>query len=48
MKFYHWTSSLAPIEDKILPPDNHSFGVNEAGITKHAQKVLFHHSERLC
>lgn len=41
MRFYHGTSSLAPIDDKILPPDMHSFGINEEGRTKHAQKVFF-------
>lgn len=41
MKFYHGTSSLADIGDKILPPDQHSFGINEQGRTKHAQKVFF-------
>lgn len=41
MKFYHGTSSLTPIQDKLLPPDQHSFGINEKGRTKHAQKVFF-------
>lgn len=41
MKFYHGTSSLAEIDDKILPPDQHKFGINEQGRTKHAQKVFF-------
>ncbi|AGH32207.1 hypothetical protein VPHG_00142 [Vibrio phage 11895-B1] len=41
MIFYHGTTSLAPIEDKLLPPDQHDFGINEQGRTKHAQKVFF-------
>ena len=41
MPFYHGTSSLAPISDRITPPDGHSFGINEVGRTKHAQKVFF-------
>tara|TARA_R110000850_G_scaffold244414_1_gene369266 strand:- start:266 stop:559 length:294 start_codon:yes stop_codon:yes gene_type:complete len=41
MTFYHGTSSLTPIQDKLLPPDAHSFGINEEGRTKHAQKVFF-------
>ena len=41
MRFYHGTSSLAPIGEKILPPDTHSFGINEVGREKHAQKVFF-------
>ncbi len=41
MAFYHGTSTLAEIEDKLLPPDLHGFGINELGRTKHAQKVFF-------
>lgn len=41
MKFYHGTSSKAGISDKILPPSYHSFGVNEEGRVKHADKVFF-------
>lgn len=41
MKFYHGTSSLAEIKDKILPPDLHTFGINEQGRKKHSEKVFF-------
>ncbi len=41
MKFYHGTSSLAEIENMILPPDAHTFGINEPRRSKHAQKVFF-------
>ena len=41
MAFYHGTSSLAEIKNKLLPPDLHNFGINEKGRTKHSQKVFF-------
>ncbi|CAH9014988.1 putative ADP-ribosyl transferase [Vibrio phage 424E50-1] len=41
MKFYHGTSTLAGIQGKVLPPDQHDFGINEINRSKHAQKVFF-------
>ena len=41
MAFYHGTSSLANIENKILPPCHHKFGINEQGRVKHENKVFF-------
>lgn len=39
--FYHGTSSLANIDDVILPPEAHDFGINEQERTKNLDKVFF-------
>lgn len=41
MPFYHGTSSLSCLEDKLLPPSQHSFGINEIDRKKHDNKVFF-------
>lgn len=41
MAFYHGTSTIADIKDKILPPCHHNFGINEQGRVKHENKVFF-------
>lgn len=41
MKFYHGTSSKSGVSEKILPPCQHNFGINEDGRVKHENKVFF-------
>lgn len=56
MKFYHGTSSNAKVTTKLLPPDDHRFGINEEGRTIHSGKVFCttskgyarHYAKRAC
>lgn len=41
MAFYHGTSTLSNMRDKVLPPCHHSFGINESDRVKHENKVFF-------
>lgn len=41
MPFYHGTSTLADIDNEILPPEEHNFGINEEGRIKYSRKVFF-------
>lgn len=40
IKYYHGTSSNAPVKDTILPPNVHSFGISELGRSKNLDKVF--------
>jgi len=41
MSFYHGTSTKAGITGKLVPPCQHTFGINEQGRIKHENKVFF-------
>lgn len=40
MRFYHGTTTLAGITDKLLPPTSHKFGTSEVDRRKNLDKVF--------